>query len=67
MRPEPKAPPRTAVGQHWVVVFDVDRRRLASLAGAVPRQAAFIVFRCIFGGLLSGRLVSLAFDGGIAV
>jgi hypothetical protein len=39
---------------------------MASLAGAMPRQAAFIVLAVIFGGLLAGRLVSLALNGGIA-
>jgi Domain of unknown function (DUF4345) len=39
---------------------------VASLAGVVPRQAAFIVLAVTFGGLLAGRLVSLALDGGIA-
>jgi uncharacterized membrane-anchored protein YitT (DUF2179 family) len=38
----------------------------ASLAGAVPRQAAFILLAVVFGGLIAGRLVSLALDGGIA-
>jgi len=42
MRHEAK-PHRTAVGQHWVVVLDVDRRGPASLAGAVPRQAALLL------------------------
>ena len=37
--------------------------REASLAGTVPRQAAYIV---VFGGLLAGRVVSPALDGGIA-
>ena len=36
---------------------------VASLAGTVPRQAAYIV---VFGGLLAGRVVSPALDGGIA-
>lgn len=39
---------------------------VASLAGTVPRQAAYIVLAVVFGGLLAGRLVSLALDGGIA-
>ena len=38
----------------------------ASLAGAVPRQAAFIVLVAVFGGLFAGRVVSLVLDGGIA-
>ena len=36
------------------------------LAGTVPRQAAYIDLAVAFGGLLAGRLVSLALDGGIA-
>jgi hypothetical protein len=39
---------------------------MASLAGAVPRQASYTVLAVIFGGLLAGRLVSLALDGGMA-
>jgi len=38
----------------------------ASLAGVVPRQAAFIVLIVVFGGLLAGRAVSLVLDGGVA-
>jgi hypothetical protein len=38
----------------------------ASLWGAVPRQSAYIVLAVIFGGLIVGRLVSLALDGGVA-
>jgi hypothetical protein len=38
----------------------------ASLAGAVSRQAAFIMLVVIFGGLLAGRVVSLTIDRGIA-
>jgi len=38
----------------------------SSLAGLVPRHAAFIVLIVIFGGLLAGRVVSLTLDGGIA-
>jgi hypothetical protein len=37
----------------------------ASLCGAVPRPSAFIVLAVIFGGLITGRLVSLALNGGI--
>lgn len=37
----------------------------ASLAGAVPRPSAYIVLAVIFGGLIGGRLVSLALNGGI--
>jgi hypothetical protein len=38
----------------------------ASLAGAVARQTAFVVLAVVFGGLIAGRLVSLALDGGMA-
>jgi hypothetical protein len=36
----------------------------ASLAGTVPRQAAFIVLVVVFGGLFAGRAVSVVVDGG---
>jgi hypothetical protein len=36
---------------------------LASLAGVLPRQASFVVAGTIFGGLIAGRLASLALDG----
>ena len=39
---------------------------IASLAGAVPREAAYTVLAVIFGGLLAGRLVSTVLDGGTA-
>jgi hypothetical protein len=38
----------------------------ASLAGVISRQAAFVVLAVVFGGLILGRLASLALDGGIA-
>jgi hypothetical protein len=38
----------------------------AALGGAVPRQAGFIVLAVVFGGLIAGRLVSLALDRGVA-
>jgi len=38
----------------------------AALAGWLPRQAALVVIIVIFGGLIGGRLVSLAIDGGMA-
>jgi hypothetical protein len=38
----------------------------AALAGWLPRQAAFVVLAVIFGGLLAGRVASLAIDGGLA-
>ena len=38
----------------------------AALAGWAPRQAAFLVMIVIFGGLIAGRVVSLALDGGMA-
>jgi hypothetical protein len=37
---------------------------VASLAGAVPRQSAFIVLIVVFAGLISGRLASLALNHG---
>lgn len=37
---------------------------LAGLLGVIPRQAALIVTGTVFGGLILGRLVSLALDGG---
>jgi Domain of unknown function (DUF4345) len=38
----------------------------AALTGLVPRQAALIVLAVVFGGLIAGRLVSLALNGGVA-
>jgi len=38
----------------------------AALLGFVPRRAAFLVLAVVFGGLIAGRLASLAIDGGIA-
>jgi hypothetical protein len=38
----------------------------ASLAGTVPRQAAFVVLVVVFGGLFAGRAVSVVLDGGFA-
>ena len=38
----------------------------ASLAGVVSRQAAFVVLAVVFGGLILGRLASLALDGSVA-
>jgi hypothetical protein len=37
----------------------------AALASWVPRQAAFVMLVVIFGGLIGGRLLSLAIDGGM--
>ena len=37
---------------------------LAALLGTIPRPAALIVTGTVFGGLILGRLVSLALDGG---
>jgi hypothetical protein len=37
-----------------------------SLIGVLPRQAGFVVLVVVFGGLLGGRLVSLALNGGFA-
>src|SRR3981081_2338600 len=38
----------------------------ASLFGLLSRQTSFAVLGAVFGGLLAGRLVSLALDGGVA-
>jgi len=38
----------------------------ASLAGALPRLTAFVLLAVVFGGLIAGRLVSLALDRGVA-
>jgi uncharacterized protein DUF4345 len=37
---------------------------IASLVGALSRQAAFAVLTTIFGGLIAGRAVSFVLDGG---
>ena len=37
----------------------------ASLAGALPRLTAFVLLAVVFGGLIAGRLVSLALNRGI--
>jgi Domain of unknown function (DUF4345) len=37
-----------------------------SLAGAVSRRSAYLVLAVVFGGLIFGRLVGLALNGGIA-
>lgn len=37
-----------------------------ALWGILPRQAALIVNAVVFGGLIAGRLVSLAVDGSIS-
>jgi hypothetical protein len=52
------------VGQHWVVVLDVDRRRPHRLRAR--RRDRQLYLAVTFGGLLSGRLVSLVLDGGTA-
>jgi hypothetical protein len=36
-----------------------------ALTGVVPRQAGFLVNAVVFGGLIAGRLASLAIDGGL--
>ncbi len=38
----------------------------ASLLGWIPRQTSFVLLGTIFGGLLAGRLVSLALNGGVS-
>jgi energy-converting hydrogenase Eha subunit B len=35
---------------------------VAALAGAVPRRSAFVCLGMVFGGLIAGRLFSLALD-----
>jgi hypothetical protein len=37
-----------------------------ALAGWLPRPSAFLVMIVIFGGLITGRAVSLVLDGGMA-
>lgn len=37
-----------------------------ALLGKIPRQAGLLVNAVVFGGLIMGRLVSLAIDGGLA-
>jgi hypothetical protein len=39
---------------------------MASLVGWIPRQASFVIITAVFGGLLTGRLVSLALNAGVA-
>jgi hypothetical protein len=39
---------------------------IASLAGVIPREISFVVLGTIFGGLIAGRLTSLALNGGVA-
>lgn len=39
---------------------------VASLAGLLSRQASFVIMAAVFGGLLAGRLGSLALNAGIA-
>ncbi|HEX9468828.1 MAG TPA: hypothetical protein VF957_04755 [Bradyrhizobium sp.] len=38
----------------------------ASLFGLLSRQTSFVVLGAVFGGLLAGRLVSLALNAGVA-
>lgn len=38
----------------------------ASLAGMLSRQASYVVLGTVFGGLILGRLASLAVDGGVS-
>jgi len=38
----------------------------ASLAGLLSRRSSFVMMAAVFGGLLAGRLVSLAFNAGVA-
>jgi hypothetical protein len=39
---------------------------IASLCGLLSRQTSFVVMSTVFGGLLAGRLVSLALNVGVA-
>jgi uncharacterized membrane-anchored protein YitT (DUF2179 family) len=39
---------------------------VASLLDWITRQTSFVVLGAVFGGLLVGRLVSLAFNGGVS-
>src|SRR5258706_8657745 len=39
---------------------------IASLAGVLSRQAAFVVLSTVFGGLIVGRVFSLVVNGGTA-
>ena len=39
---------------------------VASLAGLLSRRASFVMMIAVFGGLLAGRLASLAFNAGVA-
>ena len=38
---------------------------VASLCGLLSRQTAFVVMTAVYGGLLAGRLVSLALNAGV--
>jgi hypothetical protein len=38
---------------------------MASLAGLISRQASFVVMAAVYGGLLAGRLASLALNSGV--
>ncbi len=39
---------------------------LASMTGALPRAAIYVLLMVTFGGLVAGRIVSLAIDHGLA-
>jgi carbon starvation protein CstA len=39
---------------------------LGALLGQIPRGAAYVLLIAVFGGLLAGRVFSLAANGGIA-
>ena len=39
---------------------------IAALAGWLPRSTAFVTLAAVFGGLIAGRLVSLALNGGLS-
>ena len=38
---------------------------IGSLCGLLPRQTSFVVMTAVYGGLLAGRLVSLALNVGV--
>jgi hypothetical protein len=38
----------------------------AALGGVLPRETAFVLLAVVFGGLIVGRLASLALNGGVA-
>jgi uncharacterized membrane-anchored protein YitT (DUF2179 family) len=51
--------------QYTGFFFAVAAVCLAALAGALSRQAAFVLLAAVFGGLIVGRGVSLLINGGM--